>query len=278
MFSVPEPAEPPSPESLDFWSYYGACHVAEKLGRAGRGPGVLLDWAADAVRWIDCSCEVERQKVDGQPVGQGRPLRWEWQAAGAPGGQLAGMAGPWVVLGPLLPLAGACVLHAEVGGVTIALATLGPDKSVKFGWPIFAQIGLLLSRYSWSGVPGFQGFVRAVDPLWDKLIRPVCGQRPLVDELVELVRSAALMLAEKENAPLAELCPWPLSTNERPYDAALTFTHDVDAVYADERFRGRPAAEQRGNVWFNFMRWQELERGLGVKSAFYLMAPAGELR
>ncbi len=270
MLAVRPATAQPEPETQGFWDVYGAGQMAERLGR---GEGLVLDWAEEAMRWAPGDTSPAEPSA--------RPVSLRVQAirdlVGAP--WLAGAVPPepLVVMGEIGALEGEPVLVGtdETGRRVTLAAQCDGGRRVGFAWPLFAQVGLMLSRFSWAGTPGFSGFVRRVDDLWDDCLAALCGGRPLVDELADLLGALAGAVAEAGGARLARVWPCPLDGDGQPYAGVLVGSHDVDAVYADARWRERSYDEQAGNEWFNFPRWMELERELGLRSAFYLQTPTG---
>jgi hypothetical protein len=152
---------------------------------------------------------------------------------------------------------------------------------------LFATIGLYLSRFSWEGWPVADGsFVHQVDRLWDEQLAPRWGTVAVIGEYLLLLEDALIALYDDLGLPYVKKWPHPICEGVvRTH--GLLLTHDVDAVYESPAFRrqsprepvGGPVEEalepagQSANRWFNLRRWTELERSLGVRSAFYFMSP-----
>lgn len=141
-----------------------------------------------------------------------------------------------------------------------------------FNAPVFATIGLYLSRFSWAENPGYKGFVRFIDLLWQALPEH-WRRRPVVSEYGALFREIFNDCFEILGLPMATRWAHPAIEGEVKHHGLLV-THDVDAVYAEKQFRGE--TNQSQNDYFNFEKWKELETSLGVKSAFYFFSPSPE--
>lgn len=155
-------------------------------------------------------------------------------------------------------------------GPLLLIDEAGRDSlRISFNAAVFETVGLYLSRFSWPANPGFTGFVRVVDDLWEAL-EDRWGGRPIVSEWQQVIAALVRHCYRRLGLPMATA--WQHPAHQRQVKLhGLLLSHDVDSVYAAPHFRGR--GDQSGNSHFNFDRWMALERRFDIRSAFYLFSP-----
>ncbi len=272
--TIVRPPHHADPTQAACWAFYGATQALEMLGLtydvAPAGP-LCLDPLAGSIA-------VRREASRTESGATAELVRTCHVLTPTPDdtGLLAGCPASLPVLGPLRRLGPgrtSGLVQSDGGAADVPFLSVEADDAggaVRFNGCFFATLGLYLSRFSWAGNPGFDGFVRHVDDLWD-VLAPRWGGCAVVNAYLEIIANALAWAYERLGLHLTTVWPHPVREG-RIMRHGLICSHDVDATYADPAFRA-PGADQTGNVWFNFPRWRDLETRLGVKSAFYLMAP-----
>lgn len=134
---------------------------------------------------------------------------------------------------------------------------------------IFETIGLYISRFSWPLNPGFQGFVRQIDDLWDKRLYRRWGKCAVVNDYLEILAELLARLHIQANEGMMAKWPHPFREGQIKQIGFLV-THDVDQLFADPSLRQQ--REQSTNPRFFLPRWREFEEQLGIRSAFYFFS------
>ncbi len=141
---------------------------------------------------------------------------------------------------------------------------------VVLGGRIWETCGLLLSRFSWFANPYRRdSFLRQVDPLWDKHLKP-WHRFPVVSFYAQffLWLLSAVLWDQGECMPLK----WWLPHEEsQPFRMGLIGLHDVEKVFSDS------FAQRAENPCYRFADWLDLENRLGIRSAFFFLSPVTAL-
>lgn len=155
---------------------------------------------------------------------------------------------------------GALAWVHEVGGGTLVI----------LGGRIFETCGLLLSRFSWFAHPHRRdSFLHKVDPLWDEQLKP-WHRFPIVSFYARFFAwlVSVVLWGRGKLLPLR----WCLPHQEgAPFRMALTALHDVEIIYDD------PAWKRIDNPNYRFAQWLDLEKRLGINSAFFFLSPVTAL-
>lgn len=273
-----EPSAPHDPELASSWAAYGARQICQMMGlplvgansRDDCDTSLIIAPAHNAL-YVNCQPEQPPPEQSILPL-----LGFQMQAECSS----KGLQDALPVLGQALSVTEG-ELHGRLVGINGdiehgALYALQYDESgalrVVFNAPVFETIGLYLSRFSWPNNPGCSGFVRYVDLLWEALPER-WRRRPIVAEYLRLMRSIFLRCYEHLDLPMATCWAHPWIDGDIKHHG-LVATHDTDSVYEEPQFQNR--ADQSNNNHFNFHKWRELEKSLGIKSAFYFFSPDPE--
>jgi len=261
------------------WAYYGAVSALQMLGVSfsvvSEVPDercLVIDPDADAIQSADAALvsRVEIAAVDLTAVTH------EMTPQPDDARLLTGCPECLPLFGPPHELTGtgigsARTLAGDVVGPFLKVRGDAVGLSVRFGGRLFATIGMYLSRFSWPDNPGFEGFVRRVDRLWDDHLRDRYGAIPVVDEYLSLLANVLVWCHAQARHPFATVWQHPYRDGT-VMRHGLVLTHDTDVVYEQPSYRS-PGRDQTGNRWFNFQRWRQFETSLGVKSAFFVISP-----
>lgn len=272
---VVESSNPRDPSLASTWASYGARQACEMIGlpyacvdsKEEYDDSLVIAPAHNAL-YVNCHPDGPAPTHSIMPV-----LRFQMQADCSPDS-----------LQNALPVLGGA-LDVEEGEFHGRLLTVegsreeGPFYAVQhdgkkalrivFNAPVFETIGIYLSRFSWPDNPGYNGFVRYVDLLWQALPQR-WRRRPVVAEYLWFLRSLFLQCYKHLGLPMATCWPHPCVQGEIKHHG-LVATHDVDSVHEKAKFRGQ--ADHPQNAHFNFSKWKTLESSLGIKSAFYFFSP-----
>lgn len=182
-----------------------------------------------------------------------------------------------------LPLLGEPLLFASSGlhlgevrtldgrrGILVWMKRVDNGVLVGLGGRIFETCGLLLSRFSWFAHPHRRdSFLHRVDPLWDEHLKP-WHRFPVSSFYARFFAwlLSAILWERGEILPLRWSLP---HQDDSPFRMALTVLHDVEMVYDD------PIRKRTDNPNYCFPRWLDLERRLGLRSAFFFLSPVTAL-
>ena len=141
---------------------------------------------------------------------------------------------------------------------------------LQFHARLFETLGLYLSRFSWPGNSSFRSFVREVDDLWDRDLRPRWERRAVVNEYLQVLAGILCHCYAELRMPLATAWPHPCRGGT-VMQHGLIVSHDVDQLFPEPAWRSR--LDQTGNPRFCLPQWRQLEEQLGLRSAYYFYTP-----
>lgn len=277
------PCDTADPTRRSTWAFYGATQLLDMIGLSYR----LADNVADCESQLIIDPAAGQICVNCEPLAIADApiapeLRVQFKALFAPDPfGFAPQAAHLPIFGGMRDLDGAItggaltILNSEyaLSGPLYIYESVGESGfRITFNASIFETVGLYLSRFSWKSNPGFQGFVRYVDVLWEA-VADEWGQCAVVNEYQDFFTALLRYCFERLGLVMATRWFHPCVDGQIRL-SAMSVSHDVDSVYDDPAWRG--VDDQTGNTHWNLDHWRKFENRFGVKSAFYFFAPHPE--